>query len=201
VVSAFPLEASDRNTLLEALGFDLIDPVSQRNGTLALLDVELWLGAYPALVDNVQNAPRATEYVAALDPIRDAATNLLNSVKRLNVYGRDALVLEGIDIPTVEQTLAGLADAARESVARCQYAESRGRRKREALSTVISGLCTVFEKHSSTPRENRVKSGNQSNLTEWEAERDQFIRTALDVARIPYPRNLSPIIRRTTACS
>jgi hypothetical protein len=55
-VHSFPLEDGDRNKLLEALGFDLIDPANRGIGTLALLDVELLLGAYPGLVANVEKA-------------------------------------------------------------------------------------------------------------------------------------------------
>jgi len=189
-----------RDELTERLGVDPQDRKHRGKAADALLSVELALGAFEPLRANVEGAPRPADYRRVLTALRDDAARLANALGNLDGYMRDDLtVTRGLDVYAVERALSELHAAARDAVAEHAALGSRGRPASEALRWVVGELCAAYAKGRRGKRGRRRRVGNQSNLTEWEQDRLEFVRIALDDARIAYPTNLPKVVRAATA--
>ena len=194
-----------RAKLLEALGFDATIPADRDDGSPALELVQSALGAFLALVEHVEGAPRPADYRAALTPICEAAERLANEIGNLNGYIFDALNIAlsptQVEIYAAEDSLLKLRAAAVRVLEQYGQLESRGRPKSEALQLVVGALCKVYEQHSRNERDARATFGSQSNLSAWEQDRIEFIRVALADAAISHPDDLSAVIRAAALTS
>jgi hypothetical protein len=193
------LSTSARTTLLEALGIDTGVEAEDDHVCPALPLVQDALGAFPAFVKNVDGAPRPADYRAALTPICKTAERLANEIGSLNGYIFDALNIAlnvtQVEIYATELSLLKLRAAAIHVLDLYGNSESRGRPRAEALQRLVRTLIAVYEQHSRVERDERATFGNQSNLSEWEASRLEFVGAALTDARIPFPDDLPAVIR------
>lgn len=165
-------------------------------------DIELALGNYAPMAENIENPPIAEDYIAAMSIVRQQADELVKTLKSLD--GWMATYLEGrleharhgsemtsaLDPVVAElKLLIDAAASAEESMkeATATGKSTRGRKRRTALELTICSLVSAFEaarpKPPSTPRKT-----NFDGRDTWESDLLRFLRITLDDARIPYAR-------------
>ena len=165
------------------------------------------MGTYSGLIETLDNAPRAANYIAE---IGDAslengskiglvfdAYDLLQKLCGTSRWMHEAYAAEGYSIHKIERELGKFIDASCIVVHKMkqQQVESRGAPKKEALKTLINHLNGVFEKYFSTQDINCDEviylsdEENQDNRKKDHKDQSRvtFIEECLKMAKIDYP--------------
>ena len=180
-----PHVLSDRGRLELAnlLGFDQA-AASDKKQLRALSEIEHCLGFYPGGIRNLDNAPRAADYRAALPPLQKHAYDLFNALCNLDGSMRESLNVDGADVASLERALAHFVDACKKTLDAKATGRSIGRRRRVSAELVIQGLRQIFARHYS----------GGGSLSERKADEREFVVTALRDARIWIPDKLPQLL-------
>jgi hypothetical protein len=161
-------------------------------------NIETWLGAYKGAVVALDNAPRPAHYVARLRKISKiiskAAPAIVDSLY-WNEWVRNELIRELPDptsrgLEARERALIEIGDAANAALKRFEGIKSQGRPPHAALQTIIDNLRKVFETYYRGGETKRIRYGAISSLSAREAEEREFVRFAIEDAKILLPQNL-----------
>lgn len=156
----------------------------EKDGYLAILDVEQTLGLYAPGAEHLDKSPRPADYRQTFRAVQRAAKNLLQTLTDWSGYYRDQLKLKGADIQAIETALTSLADVSAAVVKDFKGKSSKGAPRNTALTEVIQRLRRIFRDNYRGPRGNRTRRGAFQFLANWERNELEFVRTALRSARI-----------------
>jgi len=171
------------------LRVDALNPITRAK-------IQAAIGLLTEVSRDMNNAPRANDYVRAMTRVQEAADRLLKSLPGAGTYLEDALQAEGyapedrFDTPTrfdlgqLGRQLAMLADAAKTVSA--HYAiepasKSKGRRKNVALYHCVSMLRAAF-RDARTDRPTRCIRGAVAGLSDFERDEREFINAIIRAA-------------------
>lgn len=172
------------------------DPLIQDKARVAsaMHEIEARLGDFPKLVKGMDEEPRATDYRQSLIPIRKQAESLIDKLCGLNFWEINALRDAKYGDPVA--ALCELVNASND-VLKSIGGESRGRRKNAALKLIIVELRSIFAQNYQGGERGRRQDGAAESLSQKEYDEIEFIKTALDDADIPRPKNLRPLFDDT----
>ena len=173
----------------------LLGPKAQKEAVgIAVERVRALLGGYEGAVAAIDYAPRPTDYVARIRPLRKIAWKLVNIIENLDSWTREALTSKlqesGIDpdarkraIGDVSAAIAHFGDACGAVLLEHSKRPSGGRPKRGALDALVTELRSVFAQYSRGW--NRIRPGRGAFVThsEYEINERKFVLTALGALR------------------
>lgn len=144
------------------------------------------LGEYPVAVDILDNAPRPANLRIAAENLRVATGQTLNTLCNTNEVVHESLSLKGVDIENTKKFLAELLNAARGVERDNEGVESRRAPKRHALRELVKKLASIFDTY-------RRRLDSEDSV-EIDADRLDFIKTAMEGAGIRVPKDIAPYL-------
>jgi hypothetical protein len=189
-VSSHQLSDSARDSLANTLGRDGKASANDEGLWTAFRDIELVLGAYHGNVEALDNAPTSADYRSWCLKLREVAEPLMKSINSLPQRFEEELRTESGDPeafpdPLIAELLK--LDAAITTVEK-KYAggESRGRKTKIALNSVIAVLRKIFQREYAGAATPRGKRGAITMLATRDKSEEEFVITALRDAGIRF---------------
>lgn len=151
-----------------------------------ILDLERALGLYVHGREHLDNIPRAADYREVFRPIRRAALKLFGTLNNLSEYHREQIDSRGAKFQELRSALGLLAGVSADIVNDFRGKSSAGRGENRALMETIGRLRGIFREYYRGPRTAHGASGAVTSRSIEEEPEEQFVRTALDGAKIKY---------------
>ena len=144
-------DSDTESKLLTLLGIDDANP----NKTAILSRISNQVGLLKK-ADNIDNAPKAGDYVTASQRLKTMAINLINELADTNGYIIDEINKEmpnndlhpSFPLHAVEHQLAVLFDTLTSMEKKFSAKESRGAQKKQTQGMVVNGLRAMFQKYA-----------------------------------------------------
>jgi len=175
-----------RKDLIGALSLDLLNTEDELfKANQALEQVAKCLSSYGGADKVLRNAPKPSDFVRSMSMIERDTAKLLSNINDAHQWVLDELVRTNTDLEKLKLELEKLQGAS--LCIKDKYAgiESRGAPKQEALRHVILVLREIFDQYYQGPITSRREIGYIEPLSEYENEERDFIKFALDDAKIP----------------
>jgi hypothetical protein len=184
-----------RGELSTLLGFDSIRTAAKKKMVRSLSRIEYCLGYYHGAVLNVDQAPRAADYRAALKVLRKDAIGLLGKLRNENVWILTRLNVDRAKVSELETALVVFVDACTRTSSTTAVDASAGRRRNQAIVSVVTSLRRIFKEfYRGDASKTRSKRGAIIQRSPLEKIERQFITAALRDAHIREPDNLNDLL-------
>lgn len=179
-------DSDTESKLLTLLGIDDANP----NKTAILSRISNQVGLLKK-ADNIDNAPKAGDYVTASQRLKTMAINLINELADTNGYIIDEINKEmpnndlhpSFPLHAVEHQLAVLFDTLTSMEKKFSAKESRGAQKKQTQGMVVNGLRAMFQKYAVISERDTQSRGKFTALTDYEQREADFIATAMNSFR------------------
>ena len=140
--------------------------------------------------DNIDNAPKAGDYITASQRLKTMAINLINELADTNGYIIDEINKEmpnndlhpSFPLHAVEHQLAVLFDTLTSMEKKFSAKESRGAQKKQTQVMVVNGLRALFQKYAVNKTDQKLFNPPNA-LTDYEQREADFIATAMNSFR------------------
>lgn len=175
-------DSDTESKLLTLLGIDDANP----NKTAILSRISNQVGLLKK-ADNIDNAPKAGDYVTASQRLKTMAINLINELADTNGYIIDEINKEmpnndlhpSFPLHAVEHQLAVLFDTLTSMEKKFSAKESRGAQKKQTQGMVVNGLRAMFQKYAVNQTDQKLFNPPNA-LTDYEQREVDFIVTAMN---------------------
>lgn len=167
----------------------------------AILDVEAALGLYVNGAHHFDEIPRPTDYVKAFKPIEKKAIELYNLVCELGGYESNQFVLEGADQDSIEAALLELYRVAGSVIKAFDGLSSKGAKKDNARAAVVRRLRQIFHDYSQEPIIGSIQKTPFKCREEAEQRELEFVKIAMEDAKIPKSYVDLPKLFRDPRCA
>lgn len=179
------LDSDTKSKLLSLLGIDDANP----DKTTILSKIGYLVG-FLDKADNIDNAPKAGDYISASQRLKTMAINLINELDNTNGYIIDEINKEmpnndlhpSFPLHAVEHQLAVLFDALTSMEKKFSAKESRGAQKKQAQVMVVNDLRAMFQKYALNKTDQKLFNPPNA-LTDYEQREADFIATAMNSFR------------------
>lgn len=140
--------------------------------------------------DNIDNAPKAGDYITASQRLKTMAINLINELADTNGYIIDEINKEmpnndlhpSFPLHAVKHQLAVLFDTLTSMEKKFSAKESRGAQKKQTQVMVVNGLRALFQKYAVNKTDQKLFNPPNA-LTDYEQREADFIATAMNSFR------------------
>lgn len=196
IAHGYSLSPTVREKLIELLCCDIND--KDFDSALVIMNIESWLGAYPQLVQSLDNAPRPSDYIAIYKNIQKETVRLLNALSDMSMFYREQFDLEkqSLTLNEVEQVVASIYEVSNSVIKNYKEMPTKGAPRNTALTTVIFQLRSSFSKYYSGQTGGQEKQGAFKKKSFREMNEILFIEAALLDARIIPKRNSYKTVER-----
>jgi len=175
-------DSDTESKLLTLLALDDANP----NKTAILSRISNQVGLLKK-ADNIDNAPKAGDYVTASQRLKTMAINLINELADTNGYIIDEINKEmpnndlhpSFPLHAVEHQLAVLFDTLTSMEKKFSAKESRGAQKKQTQGMVVNGLRALFQKYAVNQTDQKLFNPPNA-LTDYEQREVDFIVTAMN---------------------
>ena len=175
-------DSDTESKLLTLLALDDANP----NKTAILSRISNQVGLLKK-ADNIDNAPKAGDYVTASQRLKTMAINLINELADTNGYIIDEINKEmpnndlhpSFPLHAVEHQLAVLFDTLTSMEKKFSAKESRGAQKKQTQGMVVNGLRAMFQKYAVNQTDQKLFNPPNA-LTDYEQREVDFIVTAMN---------------------
>ena len=178
-------DSDTESKLLTLLALDDANP----NKTAILSRISNQVGLLKK-ADNIDNAPKAGDYVTASQRLKTMAINLINELADTNGYIIDEINKEmpnndlhpSFPLHAVKHQLAVLFDTLTSMEKKFSAKESRGAQKKQTQVMVVNGLRELFQKYAVNKTDQKLFNPPNA-LTDYEQREVDFIVTAMNSFR------------------
>ena len=175
-------DSDTESKLLTLLGIDDANP----DKTAILSRISNQVGLLKK-ADNIDNAPKAGDYITASQRLKTMAINLINELADTNGYIIDEINKEmpnndlhpSFPLHAVEHQLAVLFDTLTSMEKKFSAKESRGAQKKQTQVMVANGLRAMFQKYAVNQTDQKLFNPPNA-LTDYEQREVDFIVTAMN---------------------
>ena len=175
-------DSDTESKLLTLLGIDDANP----DKTAILSRISNQVGLLKK-ADNIDNAPKAGDYITASQRLKTMAINLINELADTNGYIIDEINKEmpnndlhpSFPLHAVEHQLAVLFDTLTSMEKKFSAKESRGAQKKQTQGMVVNGLRALFQKYAVNQTDQKLFNPPNA-LTDYEQREVDFIVTAIN---------------------
>ena len=175
-------DSDTESKLLTLLALDDANP----NKTAILSRISNQVGLLKK-ADNIDNAPKAGDYITASQRLKTMAINLINELADTNGYIIDEINKEmpnndlhpSFPLHAVEHQLAVLFDTLTSMEKKFSAKESRGAQKKQTQGMVVNGLRALFQKYAVNQTDQKLFNPPNA-LTDYEQREVDFIVTAMN---------------------
>lgn len=175
-------DSDTESKLLTLLGIDDANPdktaiLSRISNQVGILDK----------ADNIDNAPKAGDYITASQRLKTMAINLINELDDTNGYIINEINKEmpnndlhpSFPLHAVQHQLAVLFDTLTSMEKKFSAKESRGAQKKQTQVMVVNGLRELFQKYAVNKTDQKLFNPPNA-LTDYEQREVDFIVTAMN---------------------
>ena len=175
-------DSDTESKLLTLLGIDDANP----DKTAILSRISNQVGLLKK-ADNIDNAPKAGDYITASQRLKTMAINLINELADTNGYIIDEINKEmpnndlhpSFPLHAVKHQLAVLFDTLTSMEKKFSAKESRGAQKKQTQVMVANGLRAMFQKYAVNQTDQKLFNLPNA-LTDYEQREVDFIVTAMN---------------------
>ena len=175
-------DSDTESKLLTLLALDDANP----NKTAILSRISNQVGLLKK-ADNIDNAPKAGDYITASQRLKTMAINLINELADTNGYIIDEINKEmpnndlhpSFPLHAVKHQLAVLFDTLTSMEKKFSAKESRGAQKKQTQGMVVNGLRAMFQKYAVNQTDQKLFNPPNA-LTDYEQREVDFIVTAMN---------------------
>lgn len=192
--SPHKLSPNTRIELLSLLGIDSNNPDDQERATEAIQRVEGLLGMYQPAVEALKDLPDPGEFVSAMSKLQSRTSRLNESLAEMHPRIRKAVEIGGADLTALERELSNLQVAA--GYVKESSKNHKGRPKAEVFAIVVGQIRRVFRQYYGEVENTRKIRGAMRSLSQAENDEQEFIKFALEDAKIPHPKKIRRVYDR-----